>query len=104
MPKRGRYFRCTDMSSLRVKIGLEVVVQNVFDTDEVPTISAKTIFIKLFARCRMTKLSSLETIAVLIFCKNNKKFLFTKSYDDCRGYIYTLLMRELSPKCRAVAV
>ena len=68
MPKRGRYFRCTDMSSLRVKIGLEVVVQNVFDTDEVPTISAKTIFIKLFARCRMTKLSSLETIAVLIFC------------------------------------
>ena len=104
MPKRGRYFRYTDIGSLRVKVGLEVVVQNAFDTDEVPTISAKTIFIKLFARCRMTKLSSLETIAVLIFCKNNKKFLFAKLYDDCRGYIYSLLMRELSSKCRAVAV
>ena len=104
MPKRGRYFKYTDTDSLRVKIGLEVVVQNVFDTDEVPTISAKTIFIKLFARCRMTKLSSLETIAVLIFCKNNKKILFAKSYDDCRGYVYLLLMSELSPKCRDVAV
>ena len=74
MPKRGRYFRYTDIGSLRVKVGLGVVVQNVFDTDEVPMISAKTIFIKLFARCRMTKLSSLETIAVLIFCKIIKNF------------------------------
>ena len=104
MPKRGRYFRYTDIGSLRVKVGLGVVVQNVFDTDEVPMISAKTIFIKLFARCRMTKLSSLETIAVLIFCKNNKKFLFAKSYDDCRGCVYSFLMSELSPECRAVAV